>query len=178
LLIEDFEHLVDAAAGGLMDSLRLAHLLHASEAYQLPTTSHQGAELLLFFGRLRRDPWANPLGEPSMEGTLSCGCELVAGAQRPLWRLFGLIPRDRRQSSFSTASFVAPRGGRSAAGRDEACCAAHLVGSLIELEEGSFGNIQEGRRWSRGKRGLVCPLVCVNAIKNRGAAVIFSCGRG
>jgi hypothetical protein len=71
--------------------------------------------------------------EPSMEGTLSCGCELGAGARRPLWRLFGLIPRDRRRSRFSTASPGEPRGRRSVVGRAEVRCAARLGDLLIEL---------------------------------------------
>src|ERR1700689_5217433 len=38
--------------------------------------------------------------EPSMDLSLSCGCEL--DVERRLWRLFGLVPESRRRSSFVT----------------------------------------------------------------------------
>jgi hypothetical protein len=70
--------------------------------------------------------------ESFMEGALSCGCELAAGVRRPLWRLFGLFPKDRRRSGCSTA-FLPPGETRSTVGRLDPRCAAPVEDSLIEL---------------------------------------------
>ena len=67
------------------------------------------------------------LAVSSMQGTHSCGYELVAVHQQPLWRLFGLIKQDRRRSSFSTASVIAPRGIRSTVSLDVACLEAGQI---------------------------------------------------
>src|SRR5262249_12883972 len=85
--------------------------------------------------------------EPSMECSLSCGCELVAarGPER-LWRLFGLDPRSRRGSR-SAAALDAPGPNRSLAGDffPGCCAAAPERSSNSKLFLDTFSNIQ-GRR--------------------------------
>src|SRR6476646_7308923 len=80
--------------------------------------------------------------EPSMEMSLSCKCELVAGVdRRRFWRLSGLFPRSRRRSRFvavlrdlDTIDLPSAAVGQAAALRDfgeslrlAACPTADLI---------------------------------------------------
>ncbi len=76
-------------------------------------TSHEDLDTSMPTNRVAVNLAVSSINKPH-----SCGCELPALREQPLWRLFGLITQGQRRSSFSTASKLAPRGIRSAVGLD------------------------------------------------------------